>query len=132
MRILISVGVEMNRSVISCAVVLGVSLWLSGCDSTKYKSARYERDQRMYKMSTDYAAYNKAGPERMSYVVGVDRKVRARQQESLERTLKYIEDSSEREQARWDSQSKTRQSWFQRIFKGKPEQMEDTFAKMTY
>jgi leucyl aminopeptidase (aminopeptidase T) len=113
-------------------LLIAVSLAMLGCNNAKYKSTRYERDRRMYGMATDYVAYNKAGPERMSYVAGVDRKVRQRQQESLDRTLKFIEDSSEREQARWDAQHKNRQSWFQRIFKGKPEQIEDTFAKMTY
>lgn len=120
------------KRIVHVILVVASLTGVPACNSSKYKDKRYERDQRIYKMSTDYAAYDKAGPERMNYVVGVDRKVRQRSQDSLDRTLKYIDETSQRDQTRWDSQQKNRQSWWKRIFGGKPEQMEDTFAKMTY
>ena len=104
----------------------------AGCADQRYKKARMERDARMTKLAGGYAKYNTSGFDRMSYVAGVSRKQRERQQKSLDATLKHIEETNKRDQKRWNDQQKNRQSWWNRIFKGKPEEIDDVYAKMTY
>lgn len=104
----------------------------AGCADQRYKKARTERDARLAKVAGGYTKYNSSGFDRMSYVAGVSRKQRERQQQSLDATLKHIEDTNQRDQKRWNGQQRNRQSWWNRIFKGKPEEIDDTFAKMTY
>lgn len=116
----------------SAIVCLFCITLLPGCADQSYKKARMERDARIAKTAGGYAKYNASGFDRMSYVAGVSRKQRERQQQSLDATLKHIEETNQRDLKRWNDQQKNRQSWWNRIFKGKPEEIDGTFAKMTY
>lgn len=118
---------------LTACIILGGSLAASmGCQATRYRQEQAERNATAHRIAHDYAEYDRKGPERLSGVVGFDRRVRERSRKSLDATLKLIEERSEEDRRQWKAQRKVREEWARRILLAHPEKIDETWADMTY
>lgn len=114
-------------------VLVGVTLAAcAGCQTTRYREAQAERGARARRLARNYAEYDRKGPQRLSTVVGFERRVHERSRKSLNETLKLIEERSAEDRRQWKAQQKVREEWARRVLLAHPEKIDETWADMTY
>lgn len=118
---------------LATCLLLGVTLVLStGCQSARYRQKQAERGAKASRLARNYAEHDRKGPERLSTVIGFDRRVRERSRKSLDATMKLIEKRAKEDRRQWKAQQKVREEWARRVLLAHPEKIDETWADMTY
>jgi hypothetical protein len=91
-------------------VAFGFTVVLSGCSDPRFKQKQQVRDVRMARYLNDYAAHD----------------------ENLTRTCGLVRALHERDVRRWKEEELLRKARIEAILRGKPDEIDDTYAKMVY
>lgn len=126
--------VLMQTSRVRRLVVLLYPLYLgvSGCHDPRYVEQREIRRQRIEHQLTKYDEHAAAGPQRIQETLDLHEKLRQQHKESLERTCALCKKLHERDVQRWRSERDIRRERCRTYLQGKPDQIDDTWAKMMY
>jgi hypothetical protein len=114
------------------AAVLGIALVLSGCSDPRFKQKQAIRDARIKHYLDDYAAHDAAGVDRMRQTVDLDRTLAEWRAENLTRTCGLVRTLHERDVRRWKEEEPLRKARIEALLRGKPDEIDDTYAKMVY
>lgn len=120
-----------NRSNITTAA-FGIVVVLSGCSDHRFKQKQAERDERITHHLNDYAAHDAAGVDRMHQTLELDKRLGEWHAENLARTCGLVRTIHERDLRRWKEEEPLRKAHIEAILRGKPEQIDDTYAKLAY
>jgi hypothetical protein len=114
------------------AAAFGVAIVLSGCSDPRFKQKQEVRDARMARHLTDYVAHDAAGVYRMRETLELDKTLAKRRAEHLTRTRDLFRTLHERDVRRWREEESLRKARLETLLRGKPDQIDDTYAKMVY
>ena len=110
----------------------GIAVILSGCSDSRFKQQQEVRDARMARHLTDYAAHDAAGLDRMRQTVELDKRLSRQRAEHLTRTCGLVRALHERDMRRWKEEEPLRKARLDALLRGKPDQIDDIYAKMVY
>jgi hypothetical protein len=110
----------------------GIALILSGCSDPRFKQKQNRRDARITRHLTEYAAHDAAGVERMRQTVELDKELSRQRAEHLTRTCGLVRALHERDVRRWKEEEPLRKARLEALSRGKPDEIDDTYAKMVY
>jgi len=79
-----------------------------------------------------YLAHDAAGVQRLQRTVELGRRLDAHHRQHLAETVKRIEKYQSFERQRRREQAPLREAQLRAMYRGKPEQIDDTFARMVY
>ncbi len=113
-------------------VALGFTVVLSGCSDPRFKQKQDHRDARMARHLTDYAAHDAAGIERIRQTVELDKRISRQRAEHLTYTCGLFRALHERDVRRWTEEEPLRKARLETLFRGKPDEIDDTYARMAY
>ncbi len=116
-------------AILLSATVVGSA---GGCADPRYHAKRAERDARIEHYVSWYAEHDAAGPQRVQKTMDLDRRMAAHRARHLEQTCALVRSLHERDVRRWSDEAPLRQARAQTMFRGKPEQINDTFGRMVY
>lgn len=119
------------RSIIFTAS-LGILVLLGGCSDPRFKQQQELRDARITRHLNDYAAHEAAGVDRMRETIDLAKRIEEWHAKNLTRTCGLVRSIHERDVRRWKEEESLRKERVEAVFRGKPEQIEDTYAKMAY
>jgi len=122
---------QLNRSTILVAV-LGIPVVFSGCSGPRFKKQQEARDARIKDHLSAYAAHDAAGPDRIRQTLDLDKKLKERRAEHLAQTCELIRSLHERDVRRWEEEEPLRKARLEALLRGKPEEIDDAWAKMVY
>lgn len=120
-----------NRSTI-LAAAFGVAIVLVSCSDPRFKQRQERRDARMARLLTDYAAHDAAGVERVRQTVELDKRLSRQRAEHLTYTCGLFRALQERDVQQWKEEEPLRKARLEALFRGKPDEIDDTYAKMAY
>lgn len=80
----------------------------------------------------DYAAHDAAGIAGIRRTLDLDAALNQRRAEHLTRTCGLVRSLHERDIRRWKEEAPLRKARFEALLRGKPDQIDDTYAKMVY
>jgi len=120
-----------NRSAI-LAAAFGVAVVIGGCSDPRFKEKQYRRDVRTARHLKDYAAHDAAGVERIRETARLDKKLSRERAEHLTYTCGLFRRLHERDVQRWKEEEPLRKARLEALFRGKPDEIDDTYAKMAY
>jgi len=86
----------------------------------------------MTRLLTDYAAHDAAGVDRMRQTLDLDAALNQRRTEHLTHTCGLVRALHERDVRRWKEEEPLRKARLEALFRGKPGEIDDTYAKMMY
>ena len=120
-----------NRSAILVAT-FGIAVVVSGCGDPRFKQKQEVRDARITRHLNDYAAHDAAGVDRMRQTLDLDQRLAQRRAEHLTRTCGLVRALHERDVRRWKEEESLLKARLETILRGKPDQIDDTYAKLVY
>lgn len=117
----------------SCLFVIcvAVAAW-SSCTDPRFQKQQAVRDARMARHLNDYAAHDAAGVERMRETLDLDAALNRHRAEHLTYTCGLIRALHERDVRRWKEEAPLRKARLEAVLRGKPDQIDDAYAKMIY
>ena len=80
----------------------------------------------------NYAAHDAAGVDRMHQTVELDKRLSQQRAEHLTYTCGLVRALHERRVQRWEEEEPLRKARIEAYFYGKPDEIDDTYAKMVY
>jgi len=110
----------------------GIAVILGGCSDPRFKQEQNRRNARMARHLTDYAAHDAAGIERIRRTLDLDAALNQRRAEHLTRNGGLVHSLHERDVRRWYEEEPLRKTRLEAIFRGKSDEIDDTYAKMAY
>ncbi len=110
----------------------GIAVVLSGCSDPRFKQNQQVRDTRMARYLNDYAAHDAAGVDRIRQTVELDKTLAEWHAENLTRTCGLVRTLHERDVRRWKDEEPLRKARIEALLRGKPDEIDDTYAKMVY
>ena len=110
----------------------GVAVVLGGCSDPQFKQSQNRRDARMTRLLTDYAAHDAAGVERIRQTAELDQRLSRQRAEHLTYMCGLVRTLHERDVHRWNEEEPLRKARLEALFRGKPDEIGDTYAKMMY
>ena len=113
-------------------VAFGFTVVLSGCSDPRFKQQQNRRDARMARYLNDYAAHDAEGVDRIRQTVELDKTLAEWHAENLTRTCGLVRALHERDVQRWKEEEPLRKARIEALLRGKPEEIDDTYAKMVY
>ena len=118
------------------ANIIAAALWVfvvfSGCGDPRFKKSQELRDARIARHLNDYAAHEAAGVDRLRQTIELANRLEKVHAENLTRTCGLIRSIHEHDVRRWKDEESLRRDRLQALLRGKPEQIDDTFAKIAY
>lgn len=118
-----------QRLILSLALLI---LAAPGCRSPEYKAARAERDERMRKTIAWQREYNARGPDNIRKVGALIETHERDHDENLRYTLQWIKDIDRRRSEKWTRDADRRNTFYRRMIKGDPDNIEPSFARIAY
>ncbi len=115
----------------TAGVVIALSAGV-GCNEARWREANTERQARIKKMATAYAAREAEGPERVRATIEMDRELATQRKACLQRTLDMVRQDWDRDITRWGDEAPHRAAALREIWDGHPETIPDTWARMVY
>lgn len=112
--------------------VVGCLCAVSGCSNQLFRQRQAIRSERIEHHLSRFAAHEAAGCDRAGRTIDRLETAADYRAEHLGRTAAMIHNGHERRVERWESQAARRRAFFARQFRGNPEQIDETFAKMFY
>ena len=110
----------------------GIAVVLGGCSNPRFKQKQERRDARMARQLNDYAAHDAAGVDRIRQTLDLDATLNQRRAEHLTYTCGLFRALQERDVQRWKEEEPLRKARLEALFRGKPDEIDDTYAKMAY
>lgn len=86
----------------------------------------------MARYLNDYSAHDAAGVDRIRQTVELDKTLAEWRAENLTRTCGLVRALHERDVRRWKEEAPLRKSRIETILRGKPDEIDDAYAKMIY
>jgi len=80
----------------------------------------------------DYAAHDAAGVDRIRRTLDLDAALNKQRTEHLTYTCGLVRALHERDVRRWKEETPLRNARLEALFRGKPDEIDDTYAKMMY
>lgn len=114
------------------AAAFWIVLILGGCSDPRFKQSQEVRDARITRHLNDYAAYDAAGFDRMRQTIELADRLEKVHAEKLTRTCGLVRAIHEHDVRRWKEEEPLRKERLQALLRGKPEQIDDTYARMAY
>jgi hypothetical protein len=105
---------------------------LGGCTDPRFQKQQEARDARIKDHLSAYAAHDAAGPDRIRQTLDLDKKLKERRAEHLAQTCELIRSLHERDVRRWEEEEPLRKARLEALLRGKPEEIDDAWAKMVY
>jgi hypothetical protein len=112
----------------TCAAVAA----FGGCTDPRFQKQQAIRNARVKQHLSAYAAHDAAGPDRIRQTLDLDKKLKERRAEHLAQTCELIRSLHERDVRRWEEEEALRKARLEAILHGKPEQIDEAFAKLVY
>ncbi len=113
-------------------LLAAMTVAFAGCQDPRFAEQCELRRQRIEKHARQYRDHDAAGPERIQATLDIDEKLRKGREESLWKTCALCRRMHERDVLRWRSERDRRREWVRAYLHGKPDQIDDTWAKMIY
>lgn len=113
-------------------LLVGLLVVTGGCHDPRFVSQNEIRRRRTEHHVKQYVDHDAAGPERIQKTLDIHEKLRKGHEESLKKTCALCRRMHERDVERWRSERDRRREWIKTYLHGKPEQIDDTWAKMIY
>ena len=111
----------------------GIAVVLGGCIDPRFKQKQERRDARMARQLNDYAAHDAAGVDRIRQTLDLDATLNQRRAEHLiTYTCGLVRTLHERDVRRWKEDAPLRKARIEALLRGKPDEIDDTYAKMVY
>ena len=110
----------------------GIAVILSGCSDPRFKQKQEIRDARIAHYLNDYATHDAAGVDRMRRTIELDKRLSRQRAEHLTRTCGLVRALHERDVRRWKEEEPLRNARLDALLRGKPDQVDDIYAKMVY
>lgn len=111
---------------------LGIAVILGGCSDPRFKKKQERRDARMARHLNNYATHDAAGVDRMRQTARLDERLSHQRAEHLTYTCGLFRALHERRVQRWQEDEPLRKARLEALFRGKPDEIDDTYAKMVY
>ena len=105
---------------------------LSGCSDPRFKQKQELRDARMVRLLNDYAAHDAAVVDRIRETLELDKRLNEQRVEHLTRTCGLVRAIHERDVRRWKEEEPLREAHLKALLRGKPDRIDDTYAKLAY
>jgi hypothetical protein len=112
--------------------LLAMSTAVGGCHDPRHVKQSEIRRQRIDQHVRQFRDYDAAGPERVQQTLDLQSQLREYHQESLNSTVATTRRLHERKVQKWESDRELRRERAHRYLRGKPEEIDDTWAKMVY
>lgn len=104
----------------------------AGCNDPRFEKQSEIRRQRIEHHVRQYRDHDAAGPERIRETLDLHEKLRKSHEASLNKTYALYRQLHERDVERWRGERDLRRERAIEQLRGKPEQIDDTWAKMVY
>jgi len=105
---------------------------MSGCHDQRFVKQSEIRRQRIEHHVRQYSEHDAAGPERIQKTLDLHEKLKKSHEISLKKTCALCRKLHERDVERWRGERDLRRERTHQHLRGKPEQIDDTWAKMVY
>ena len=103
-----------------------------GCNDPRFQKQQAIRDARIKDHVSAYAAHDAAGPNRIRQTLDLDKKLKERRAEHLAQTCELIRSLHERDVRRWKDEAALRRARLETLLRGKPDEIDDAWAKLVY
>jgi len=80
----------------------------------------------------DYASHDAAGVDRIRETVRLDKRLNQQRAEHLTYTCGLFRALHERDVQRWKEEEPLRKARLEALFRGKPDEIDETYARMAY
>lgn len=114
---------------------LGVAvsaLLVGGCQDPQYRTAQAARDQQIQELLKEYGVREEVRLANIDEVITRVETQELKRVEALDATLLLIKESHQRDQREWLEQAAHRRELLRSNMAGKPEEIPDTWRKMSY
>ncbi len=112
--------------------VLSVVNFLSGCSDPRFKQKQGQRDARMAYWLDAYATHDAEGTDRIDQTLALKEQLDQSRAEHLTYTSDLVQTRYDMRHRRWHEQTPLRRDRVAAYFRGKPERISDTWAKIAY
>ncbi len=103
-----------------------------GCSDPRFKQKQSQRDDQMRSLVTEQAKRAWERENRLSEFHSFHQKRSKTHAEHLQQSWNLIEQRYAKRLKAWSEQAPRRREFTQRVLKGKPQEIDDTWAKMIY
>ena len=125
-------ALELMRRLSCLLMVCAAVAALGGCTDPRFQKQQAVRDARMAHHLNDYAAHDAAGVDRMRQTLDLDAALNQHRAEHLTYTCGLVRKVHERDVRRWNEEAPLRKARLETLLRGKPDEIDDTYAKMMY
>ena len=112
--------------------LLAIAFSLGGCGDPRLAKSNEIRRQRIERHVKQYGDHDARGAERMKKTLEVDKTLRKERERSLSDTYALFRKLHRRDVQRWHNERDIRRERVRNQLRGKPKEIEDTWAKMIY
>ncbi len=105
---------------------------LTGCQDAKWQAANEERQDRIKKITSEYAAHDANGMERIKHTIEVSRDLDVWRAECRDRMSGVIRESWDHDIRRWRDDAPKREAMLRDEWNGEPDRIPRTWARMVY
>ncbi len=121
-----------SLSITLISLALGALALAGGCNRPVWDQKSEERMANIHNHASWYTDYNAAGSERMESTAGLIRKRRSYHEEHLEQTSDMVRKEMESDENRWHDEQPKRRAFARQQWRGNPDTIPSTWAKMVY
>jgi len=119
------------RGWVLVVALTALTLAHAGCSRSNSSDKAAVRRQRMENYWTKFKTKEKQRPEKMEEVAALSHRMSQSHLEKLRKTHKMVQDRYAQELRDWSEDAPKRQAQAKKLLKGKPEEIGETYHKMT-